>query len=61
MENEYLYDINIIERFEKIFSNSNLIFVAKKKDIIRYYCLLMVKYPKIVYSSIKNYIEQLGQ
>ncbi len=57
MENEYLDNINIIERFETIFSNCNLILAAKKKDIIRYYYFLMAKYPKIVFSSIKNYFE----
>ena len=46
MENENLDDINIIGRFEMIFSNRNLIIVAKKKDIIRYYCLLMAKFRK---------------
>ena len=61
MENEYLDNINIIERFETIFSNCNLILAAKKKDIIRYYYFLMAKYPKIVFSSIKNYFEQLRQ
>ncbi len=60
-ENEYLNDINIIGRFEKIFSNRNLFFAAIKKDIIRYYYFLMVKYPKIVFSSIKNYFVQLRQ
>ena len=61
MENENLDDINIIGRFEMIFSIRNLIFVAKKKDIIRYYYYLIAKYPKIVFSSIKNYFEQLRQ
>ncbi|MCH7724296.1 MAG: glycosyltransferase [Bacteroidetes bacterium] len=58
-ENKYLDEINIIRRFENIFSNHNLIFITKKKNIIRYYSWLMDKCPKMVYSSIKNYIEQL--
>ena len=60
-ENEYLNDISIIGRFEKIFSNRNLFFATKKKNIIRYYYFLMAKYPEIVFSSIKNYFEQVRQ
>jgi len=58
-EIEYLDENSIIGRFEKIFSNPNLIFADKKKGIIRYYYSLMAKYLEIVYSSIKNYFEQL--
>ncbi len=56
VENEYLSEINIIKRFAKIFSNRNLIFADKKKNILRYYCWLMAKYPKIAYNSMRKNI-----